>query len=140
MAVDITLSPGNNTRKGRRNRRLLTLQTLTDRAIDKGVCPLEYLLDFMRRPPLKKRQNETDREFDERQHRDQVLRIDVAKACAPYVHAKVSETGPFDEDGNTEMRGPVDVLDLAKKVAFVLTVAARKQTPAPIDITPTTAH
>lgn len=62
-----------------------------------GIMPLEYLLSIMR---------------DEKQ--DQAVRIDAAKAAAPYVHAKLQAHQHTGANG-----GPIEVASIQQRDAAV---------------------
>jgi hypothetical protein len=61
---------------------------LAERLLLEGETPLEFMLAVMRSPDL-----------------DQKLRVDVAKAAAPYIHPRFSAIEHAGEDG-----GPLTVI------------------------------
>ena len=65
--------PGAGRPKGTKNRRTDMLEEANRMAAETGITPLEYLLKIMR----------DDEE-------DQAVRMDAAKAAAPYCHARLT--------------------------------------------------
>jgi hypothetical protein len=78
-----------------------SLNRLTEEAVKAaekgGVMPLDYLLGVMR---------------DDTQ--DQAIRIDAAKAAAPYVHAKLQAIQHTGADG-----GPIEIVSKRQRDAAV---------------------
>jgi hypothetical protein len=138
MAGDL-LRPGHGGKPvGRRSRLTLTLQEITERLLTKGTLPLEQMLILMRRPQVGKRLDETEREFADREYRDLSLRLEAAKAAAPYIHPKIATTINLDGGENVGANaGSTDIRELARDLAFALELAARQQ---PIDVTPTASE
>jgi hypothetical protein len=68
---------------GSRNKRTIAKRDELARMIDKGISPLEYMLDVMR--------DET-RETEER--------LEAAKASAPYIHPRLSAIQHTGKDGD----------------------------------------
>ena len=73
--------PGAGRPRGRRNRR--TRETTA--AAERGITPLDYLLSVMRNPKS-----------------SVAIRIDAAKAAAPYVHPRLSQV---DVQANSDLHG-----------------------------------
>jgi hypothetical protein len=61
-------------KKGSLNKRTVALAETSQKAIQSGLTPLEFLLGILRDPA-----------------KDDRLRLDAAKAAAPYVHPKASD-------------------------------------------------
>lgn len=75
-----------------------------------GLTPLEYMLDVMRNPGL-----------------DCEIRMEAAKAAAPYVHPKLAQVEHTGKDGGAiEMRNMSD-LELARGMLWVLEKAQRAE-------------
>lgn len=68
--------------KGAKNKRTIAKRDELARMIDKGISPLEYMLDVMR---------------DE--DRDEKDRLDAAKAAAPYIHPRLNSIEHTGKDG-----------------------------------------
>jgi len=73
-------------KKGVRNKRTIAKRDELARMIDKGISPLEYMLDIMRNPE----QPEKDR-------------LEAAKASAPYIHPRLAAIEHTGRDG-----GPIE--------------------------------
>ncbi len=73
-----------------------------------GLTPLQYMLQEMR---------------DERNVKD--VRMEAAKAAAPYVHAKLSAMEVTGKEGKDLIPEPADPTDIARRLAFVLTAATK---------------
>ena len=67
--------------KGSKNKRTRELEKLAEKALLAGMTPLDYLLGVMRNP-----------------RKPTELRVDAAKAVAPYLHAR---RAPEDKQGRT---------------------------------------
>lgn len=76
--------PGSGRKKGTRNRDTLNMLAEIEQS---GLTPLQYLLEVMR---------DTSR--------DDGVRIDAAKAAAPYVHAKLAQVEHSGPEG-----GPLQI-------------------------------
>lgn len=66
--------------KGIRNKRTIAKRDELARMIDKGISPLEYMLDTMRNPEAEAKE-----------------RLEAARAAAPYIHprlAAIEHSGP----------------------------------------------
>lgn len=99
---------GAGRKKGVPNRR--TAETLAA-VREKGITPLEYLLDVMR--------NE-----DEEPER----RLDAAKAAAPYCHQRMpQQTIVTGTDGGPVQTEDVGMNEIARRIAFVLTTGAKNK-------------
>ena len=105
--------------------RALSIQTVTDRAIETGKLPIEVMLDVMRRPPLTKRPNETDRAFALRERADHALRLRAAEMAAPYIHPKIATPADPNAPPPSETQG-VNVRELARELCFALMLAERR--------------
>lgn len=69
--------------KGVRNKRTIAKRDDLARMIDKGISPLEYMLDTMRDAT-----------------RDEKDRLDAAKAAAPYIHPRLNSIEHTGKDGD----------------------------------------
>ncbi len=69
--------------RGTPNRTTLARQELVERALSDGVSPLEFMLDLMRKPYPAGADAQTQVQMDG-------LRLDAAKACAPYAHPRLA--------------------------------------------------
>ena len=101
------------------------------RALEAGVTPLEYMLDLIRAPALIPRPNESRFEFEDRVREDKEFRLAAARFAAPYVHPKMATE--LKVSTNPQDTKPIDVLELAKSVAFLLTMSEHKRV---IDVSP----
>lgn len=125
MAQDL-LKPGKGRAKGSKAVRTLAIIEIGQQAIMAGITPLEYLLDVIRRDPIQRRPNEKPAEFAARLHDDTQQRLDAAHKAAPYVHPKVATQINLDAKVNDPAERPIDVRELARDIAFLLTVADRR--------------
>jgi hypothetical protein len=120
--------------KGVPNVKTLKLKALTERAAAEGITPLEYMLKVLRAPAIERFPKETSPQFVDRLVADVTLRLAAARFAAPYVHPRIATeikvTAP--QPGADK---PIDVLELAKSVAFLLTMPGHRRT---IDVTPAT--
>lgn len=97
------------------------LREVTDQAIASGVTPLEFMLDIMRAPRPMQEPDEDAASFYVRLNTAVRYQLEAAKAAAPYVHARIATEVVFpDLPADTK---PIDILDLAKKVAFLFAMA-----------------
>jgi len=104
---------------------------LKEEALQAEVTPLEYMLQVLNaRPPIQE-DDEPIESFLARQEIYEARRMDAAKAAAPYIHAKPAAVVKVDAPPVEDR--PVNVLELAKKVAFLFTMA---QARPDIDVTP----
>ena len=83
--------PGAGRPKGVKNKKTLELQAAVAAS---GVTPLEFMLKVMRDPR---------KGFD--------IRLDAAKAAAPYVHAKLASVEVTGKDG-----GPVEITTITRRI------------------------
>ena len=120
--------------KGRKDNRTLALQQITKEAIAGGITPLEYMLYVLRRPDIKQVEGESAEHFTAREVDDMSLRLEAARMAAPFVHPRVVTTIAIEGAGSDPNK-PIDVLTLAKKVAFLFAMAEHRKT---IDVSPTT--
>ena len=58
---------------------------------------------------------------------DMTLRFEAAKAAAPYVHAKIAQKIELEDTTSPENRQPINLMDLARTVAFLLAKARADQ-------------
>lgn len=129
--------------KGKRGRKLGKLypktsarKALAEKAIAEGITPLEYMLNIIRSPLPARLPDEDLEPFIRRLTEDAVTRLMAARYAAPYVHPRIAtEIRLKTENVNKK---PIDILELAKSVAFILTMAESKQ--SAIDVTPVTKH
>lgn len=121
------LAPGRGRQPGQRNKHTLTLQEITQRAVKGGLTPLEYMLQVLRRPDVKKRLDETEDAFALRYHNDTQQRLDAARIAAPYIHSKVATTVNLEGGENIGAnQQSVDVRELARDICFALMLADRR--------------
>ncbi len=96
---------------GSLNKRTITQQqqskTLVQKAKEAGLTPLEYMLAVMRDPETPP------------QRRD-----DMAKACAPYMHARLAAVDP--ETGKAVEQPQVNIMVAARQVALLLQKAHKR--------------
>lgn len=74
-----------------------------------GQTPLDFMLSVMR----------NEKEMPER-------RLDAAKAAAPFVHPRLAAIQHTGQDGK-DILPPVDPLDVAKRIAFLLSRAVASE-------------
>ncbi len=82
-------------------------KTIVQAAKEAGLTPLEYMLAVMRDPETLP------------QRRD-----DMAKACAPYMHARLAAVDP--ETGKPPQEGQVNIIVAARQVALLLHKAHKR--------------
>ena len=87
-----------------------------------NIAPLDYMLLVLNEAPPKQRPREDPEIYQARLARHEDRRMDAAKAAAPYVHPKPQQSVRLEsvEDVPPE---PINVLELAKKVAFLFSMA-----------------
>jgi len=107
------------------------VDVLKAEAAEANVLPLDYMLSVLNGPRPRREVDEPPESFHDRMARYEDRRMDAAKAAAPYVHAKPAaivrvDTPPVEDR-------PVNVLELAKQVAFLFTLA---QARPEVDVTP----
>ncbi len=99
-------------KRGSLNRRTITQQeqskTVAQAAKEAGLTPLDYMLKVMRDPETPP------------QRRD-----DMAKACAPYMHARLAAVDP-DTGKPPQEQGPVNIIVAARQVALLLQKAHKR--------------
>lgn len=78
---------GAGRKKGSKSPQTLKRAEIAAKALDNGLTPLDYMLSLLR---------------DEDQ--DQAVRVDVAKAAAPYIHPKLANIEHSGPDG-----GPLNI-------------------------------
>ncbi len=97
--------------RGSRNKRTLMEQqqtkTIVQAAKEAGLTPLEYMLKVMRDPKV-----------------TQQRRDDMAKACAPYMHARLAAVDP--ETGKAVDQPQVNIMVAARQVALLLQKAHKR--------------
>lgn len=91
-------------KKGTPNR---TTLEQAQKALGSGLSPLEFLLKEMR---------------DESNEKS--VRIDAAKAAAPYVHPKFATVEVTGKDGEPLMQNS-DPMEMARSIAFILNQASK---------------
>lgn len=92
-------------KKGVKNKRTIAKRDELARMIDKGISPLEYMLDVMRDPA-----------------REEKDRLDAAKAAAPYIHPRLTSIEHTGKDGDpiqAEITGELSDASLAKLTRFL---------------------
>ena len=98
-------------KRGSRNKRTIMQQqqskTIVQAAKEAGLTPLEYMLKVMRDPETPP------------QRRD-----DMAKACAPYMHARLAAVDP--ETGKAVDQPQVNIMVAARQVALLLQKAHKR--------------
>lgn len=119
---------------GALNRKTLQRRTLDRQAIEAGISPLDYMLKILRAPDPTRLNDESVVEFVERYAASVDLKLQAARFAAPYVHARIATEVRVKTDHANDK--PVDVLELARSVAFLLTMAERKQ--RTVDVAPVT--
>lgn len=87
---------------------------IAEKAAETGVTPLEFMLEIMR---------------DEQQ--DIKLRAEMAKSAAPFMHPRLESIAVTGKDGGPIETKDVSNLELARRVAFLLTVGARETEKGP---------
>lgn len=100
-------------------------------AVQANILPLDYMLAVLNAPKPARVPGEPPESFYERLGRYEDRRMDAAKAAAPYIHAKPASVVKLDTP--PVETSPVNLLDLAKEVAFLLTLG---QVRPEIDVTP----
>jgi len=75
---------------------------------ESGMTPLNYMLSVLR---------------DEEE--DPLVRMDAAKSVAPYVHPKLAQI-EHSGKGGKDLIPPTDPMDIARRVAFMLSQAINK--------------
>ena len=96
------------------------------------IAPLDYMLDVLNAPKPVRMLGEDKFIFAGRLASWEDRRMDAAKAAAPYVHAKPIAQVKIESAVTIEEK-PVNVLELAKRVAFLF---AMSQARPEMDITP----
>lgn len=100
--------PGAGRKKGGISQKTRLRHELTKKAVAAGLTPMEFMLQQMRDPT-----------------NDMALRMDAAKAVAPYIHPKlatVEHKGSLDG----EITHKFDIAEAARRIAFTLAGAAVK--------------
>jgi hypothetical protein len=118
-------------KKARRAPKKAPIVLLKEEAAQADVTPLEYMLQVLNARPPRQEPDEPIESFLARQEVYEGRRMDAAKAAAPYIHAKPAAIVKLDTPPVEDR--PVNVLELAKKVAFLFTVA---QARPDLNITP----
>lgn len=116
--------------KGQPIKRTVYINRLTEEAIYSGITPLEYFLRILRAPEPVRRRGEDELAFVARAQYDTENKIEVAKAAAPFIHPKVAQRLEIDHNNKNEDK-EINILELAKNVAFLLTMAADAKTSPP---------
>lgn len=83
--------PGAGRPKGSTNKRNALL---AEAVAQSGITPLEFMLEVMRNP-----------------EKDLDIRLDAAKAAAPYVHARLASIEYTGKDG-----GPIEVTQITRRI------------------------
>ena len=109
-------------KRGSLNKRTLMEQqqakTIVQKAKETGLSPLGYMLKVMRDPKA-----------------TQQRRDDMAKACAPYMHARLAAVDP--ETGKALEQPQVNIMVAARQVALLLQKAHhRLEQGAPVETVP----
>lgn len=99
--------------------------TLVQQAAAAGILPLEYMLSVIRSENPERIKGESAVGYANRLSQHIMLRLSASRYAAPYVHQRIATTVNLNTDIKTDK--PVDILELAKSVAFVLTMAEREQ-------------
>lgn len=107
-------------------------EALIAEAHDARIAPLDYMLDVLNAPKPVRMPREDEFIFAGRLATWEDRRMDAAKAAAPYVHAKPIAQVKI-ESAITIEEAPINVLELAKRVAFLF---AMSQAHPERDITP----
>ena len=103
-------------------KRASAIDVLKAEAEEAQVLPLEYMLQVLNARAPVREAGEPAESFFERMAFYETRRMDAAKAAAPYVHPKPQKSVRLEsvEDVPPE---PINVLELAKKVAFLFSMA-----------------
>lgn len=107
-------------------------EALIAEAHDARIAPLDYMLDVLNAPKPVRMLGEDKFLFAGRLATWEDRRMDAAKAAAPYVHAKPIAQVKIESAVTIEEK-PINVLELAKRVAFLF---AMSQAHPERDITP----
>lgn len=107
------------------------VDVLKAEAVQANILPLDYMLMVLNAPKPKREPGEPPESFYDRLARYDDRRMDAAKAAAPYIHAKPASVVKIDAPPVDDT--PINVLELAKEVAFLFTLA---QARPEIDVTP----
>lgn len=117
----------------RRDRTRVPRSVVIKAARAAGITPLEYMLQVLNRPtPVRGPKERTER-FHRRIDDDTSLRLAAARYAAPYVHARIATELKVTSPPPEALK-PIDLTELSKSVAFLLTMAEHRKT---IDVTPT---
>jgi hypothetical protein len=101
-------------------------------AVAARIEPLDYMLMVLNAPPPVQGPREDIELYLARLDRYEDRRMDAAKAAAPYVHPRPQVAVKL-ESVEDVVEKPVNMLELAKQVAFLFTLA---QVRPEVDITP----
>jgi hypothetical protein len=117
-------------RNGTKPKGAIGFKTLKRRAMDRaaaeaGISPLEYLLQVMRAPDPEPEAGEEPQAFANRLMFDKQAKLAAARFAAPYVHARIATEVRVKSD--QPKHGPVDVLELSRKIAFIFARAERER-------------
>ena len=112
-------------------KRASAIDVLKAEAEQAQVLPLEYMLQVLNARAPVREAGEPAESFFERMAFYETRRMDAAKAAAPYIHAKPAAVVKIDAPPVEDK--PVNVLELAKKVAFLFTMA---QARPEVDVSP----
>lgn len=119
--------PGSNNGGGRKpgtpNRLTAERIARVQKAVESGITPLEFFLKSLNSPPIAKLKDEDEDDFQRRQREDFAIRLDCAKAAAPYIHPKLATTEIKQDPPPAPPEAKVDIVDLARKIAFIFSKA-----------------
>lgn len=97
-------------------------EALIAEAHDARIAPLDYMLDVLNTPKPVRMPREDEFIFAGRLASWEDRRMDAAKAAAPYVHAKPIAQVKIESAITVEEK-PINVLELAKRVAFLFAMS-----------------
>ena len=120
MAAKKTPEPKPKARHGPKSK--AKREALIAEAVAAQIAPLDYMLMVLNEAPPARGPREDPELYFARLNRYEDRRMDAAKAAAPYVHPKPQQSVRLEsvEDVPPE---PINVLELAKKVAFLFSMA-----------------
>jgi len=103
---------------------LPSMKQIAARLAADGETPLEFMIRVMRTPMPSKIKSEEEEMYQRRCREHFTVQQDMAKAAAPYIHPRL-QTTTIAGDEDAPVKVEVDLVEGARRIAFVLAKAAR---------------
>ena len=94
---------------------------------DRGITPLEYMMTLLREPDVTQMKGEDAGTFLTRCSSQRNMRLDAAKAAAPYMHPRLAQVTVKEDEDQFKKKQDMDITEVARRIAYIFAMAKRKQ-------------